>query len=119
MIGTATLPTAKAPKSKLLSKYTPCYVDPVHVVGYTPSFKRDLRGLQYSGGFRNFQRGVQTMIQKGGEATHRRGVWGHAPPGKVCNFNASNVDFEASKAYFGSIMYKPSNWPFLVLDLVD
>ena len=37
---------------------------------------------------------------RGSEAANSRGVWGHAPPGKVCNFN---VDFEASRTDFGSI----------------
>ena len=31
-----------------------------------------------SGGFRNFQRGVQAT--EGSKAAHSRGVWGHAPP---------------------------------------
>ena len=47
-----------------------------------------------SGGFRNFQRGVQATL---GECV------GHAPPGKFCNFNAHKMDFEASGTYFGSI----------------
>ena len=54
-----------------------------------------------SGGFRNFQRGVQAT--KGNEAVHSRGVWEHAPPGKFCNFNAPKVEFEASGTYFSSI----------------
>ena len=37
-----------------------------------------------SGGFRNFQRGVQAT--KGSKAAHSRGVWGHGPPGKFCDF---------------------------------
>ena len=48
-----------------------------------------------SGGFRNFQRGVQAT--KGSEAAHSRGVWGYAPPGKFCDLML------ASGTYFGSI----------------
>ena len=42
------------------------------------------------------------QIFKGG-CKPPRGVWGHAPPEKVCNFNAPKVDFETSGTYFGSI----------------
>ena len=40
---------------------------------------------------------------KGSEAVHSSGVWGYAPPGIFCNFNAPKVEFEASGTYFGRI----------------